>query len=376
MNIVTFEEPLGLGFRKSSGGIHQTFEAGRQYLVANQQMANLVRDSRVQNLMYRVSLADPRIPNFHIAALKPRQRVLLYNASGGFGDQILTMPVAKYLSDAGAAVHILTEPGNDSCWWNLPFIKSVVTIPLLLETTQLFDHFVYYPAVINMDEHQDQLHPVDAMLAKIGVDPASVSDDRKAVKPVFTASELGTVAQVRGRRIGLYQLSCANPVRSLPPGDSAHILCMVAKQTPDIHWLALHDEYVPKEYTDILAQEVAKRGLSNVEPSTSKNLRELWALAQYAEIVVAPDSMMVHVAGVFGTPCVGLWGPVDPHNRVRYYKNHKAVFKKETCPHAPCFVYSQSFPKYCPPRANRKVCDVLASISPTEVVDAINEVLS
>ncbi len=81
---------------------------------------------------------------------------------------------------------------------------------------------------------------------------------------------------------------------------------------------------------------------------------------------------MVHVAGSLGTPCVGLWGPIAPSHRIGYYSNHYPVWHREFCPHAPCFTYASQFPKYCPPRSNRQVCEVLAGISPTEVIEQVN----
>jgi ADP-heptose:LPS heptosyltransferase len=92
-------------------------------------------------------------------------------------------------------------------------------------------------------------------------------------------------------------------------------------------------------------------------------------------VVVSPDSMMVHVAGAFGTPCVGMWGPVAPERRTCYYKGHHPIFHREFCPHCPCFVYSAAFPKYCPPRpSTRTTCDVLAGISPEEVIEMVKKV--
>jgi Glycosyltransferase family 9 (heptosyltransferase) len=372
MNLVTFNEPLTIAFKKSAGGITQTFEASRTYLLANAQMERIMRDPNVQKRTYKVSRPDMRIPNFHIAALKKGQRLLVFNGSGGYGDQIITWPFCKILADMGASVHVLTDPGNNVCWWNLPFVRSVNTVPILWEQVQMYDFFLHFETVTNMDEHQDQDHHLDMLLRKIGIDPEAIDAKNKVVRPVFTPGELGTMTRFIGRKVGLYQLSSANPVRGLPPNDSVFMICRIAEATPHVHWLCLYDEFIPPEYKTTLEAEVAKRGLKNVEAFCSPNLRELWALTEHVSVVVSPDSMMAHIAGVFGTPCIGLWGPVSPENRVKYYANHHPIFHKEYCPHSPCFVYSANFPKYCPPRpATRNVCDVLSGISPSEVIDLV-----
>lgn len=375
MNLITFSEPLTIAFRKSAGGATMTFEAGREYLIANAQLDRIMKDANVQQKTYKVSRAEMRIRNFHINAQTTRQRVLLLNGSGGYGDQIMTWPVAKILSKFHDT-HILTDPGNNVCWWNFPWIKSVNTCPILWETVKMYDHFICFESVVNMDEHQDQMHPVDFMLWKLGFDPSKIPAEEKIVTPQFTMSEMGTLAKTleKHKRVGLYQLSAANPVRCLPVNDSVYMAVKIAEATPDIHWLCLYDEFIAKEYHETLTAKATEMELTNLEAFCAPNLRELWALTRHSHIVVTPDSMMAHVAGVFETPCVGLWGPVAPNARMAYYKGHRPIWHKEFCPHAPCFAYTSSWPKYCPPREGRNVCDVLAGISPVEVVDAINEI--
>lgn len=378
MNLITFKEPISLGFRKSAGGAAITFEADRPYLIANSQLDLIMKEQGVQTSYDRVSRIDIRITNFHVGAFKAGTKVLLFNGSGGYGDQILTWPVARILaSHYGFQVHAMAEPGNHVCWWGFPWIKSVQAIPCAWEQVKLFDAFVVFDAVVNTDEHADQEHPVDAMLRKVGIDPASVSPTDKVVRPVLTHGEMGSLLPLRQQhsRLGLYQLAPSSPVRALPPSDSVSLAIKLAEATPDIHWLCLYDEYVPKEYKETLEAEAAERKLSNLQAFTAPNLRELWALTEHVNIVVAPDSMMVHVAGCFGTPCVGLWGPMDPGRRVRYYEGHHSIWHKEFCPKAPCFAYTPTFPRHCPPRPDtRKSCDVVAGITSAEVIDAVRSV--
>jgi len=377
MNLVTFNEPLTVSFKKSAGGITQTFEARRPYLLTGTQVERLMRDQVVQSRAYKISRADTRIPNASASGFRAGQRVLLFNGGGGYGDQIMTWPLARFLAQQGLDIHVLTDPGNNVCWWGFDWLKTVQTIPILWESVKMFDHFVHFEAVVNMDEHQDQGHPLDMMLAKLGYNPNNIPAADKCVRPTFTPSELGTLNRylLMGKRIGMYQLSSANPVRGLTANDSAYMAIKLAEAFPDTHWLCLYDEFIPAPYKDTVAAEAAKRSLTNVETFCAPNLRELWALTEHASVVVAPDSMMVHVAGVFETPCVGLWGPMSPASRVKYYRNHTPIWHAEYCPHAPCFVYSGSFPKYCPPRpTQRSSCDVLAGIGPQEVVDAVTKI--
>jgi hypothetical protein len=379
MNLIRFAEPVTVAFKKSAGGATITFEAGRDYVIANSQLDRIMRDDNVKNRSYKVSKLDSRLVNFNVGARKPGSaspRILLFNGSGGYGDQIITWPVAKILSGMGYEVHIMADPGNNVCWWNFPWVKTVNVTPLPYEQVKLYDYFVVYEAVVNMDEHPDQEHPVDTMLRKIGLDPKSVDPLIKVVRPNFTHAEMMATVPWREKQMGMYQLSAANPVRCLPPGDSVFMLLKLAEAYPDIHWLALSDEFNKPEYKTQLEEKIKELDIKNIQPYTSPNLRELWAITTQAKVVVAPDSMMVHIAGCMGVPCVGLWGPMSPGSRVAYYTNHVAIYHREFCPHSPCFAYSNVFPKYCPPREARTTCEVLAGISPTEVIDKVKTALN
>ena len=52
MNLITFSEPITIAFKKSAGGITQTFEASRPYLLANAQVERVMRDPNVQSRTY------------------------------------------------------------------------------------------------------------------------------------------------------------------------------------------------------------------------------------------------------------------------------------------------------------------------------------
>jgi hypothetical protein len=229
------------------------------------------------------------------------------------------------------------------------------------------------------------------MLRKVGVDPATVPDTMKVVAPNYTGSEVNAGMAWRDRTFGIYQLAGANPVRNLPPQDSVFMLSKIAEAYPKVTWLAVYDEFISKDYVNLLMEDdidpatkepkkddkgtpVKKVKYSNVILYCAPNVRELWSITTHAKVVVAPDSMMVHVAGSQNVPCVGLWGAFGPATRMKYYKNHHAIHNKQVCPHAPCSHYLGNFPKYCPPRQNRNVCEVMAAIDPAQVIEGIAKI--
>lgn len=424
MNLVTFAEHVSVSMEKSAGSSQLVFEAGRDYIIAQAHFNRLIAGESIRQRLFKWSRIENRFPNFNVLAKKPgpSQKLLLYNGSGGYGDQIMTWPFAAILKTYGYDIHILTDPGNTSCWWNFPWIKAVHTFPIQYEQLKMFDYWVMLETVVNAEEHQDQIHPLDQMLIKVGINPDTVDARLKVIRPNFTFLENQTAQAVQGKRFGMYQLSCANPVRSLPPSESAYLISKIAEAYPDIHWFALYDKFIPDTYLKAVqcskcegAGKITKpndntvmvdagtktqeqfaeaiqtaaapsseicqkcKGSGTIRPNIQLYnhpiLRELWSLTQRASIVIGPDSMMVHVAGSLEIPCVGLWGTCNPANRVKYYKNHFPIWKKEVCAFSPCFAYANVFPRYCPPRKDRNICECLAAISPSDVIDQIKKVI-
>lgn len=371
-----------------------TLDAHRDWVLSNAQLDRAMMDENIKNRVLKISRLDTAIPNFlarFSKKINSANRLLIYNGSGGYGDQILTWPFTLIMAKLGYEVHMCIDPGNQVCWWNMPWIKSTHILPMQADVFNLFDHYILMDAVVNMYEHANQPHPLDCMLRKVGIEPNEVADALKVIPPNFTSGELAAAAGWANRVFGMYQLASANPVRNLPAQDSVFLLAKVAEAFPKVTWLALYDEFNDPEYVNLLLTddidpetkesrknekgEVLKKAkYPNVLAYRSPNLRELWAMSSQAKVVVAPDSMMVHVAGCLGVPCVGLWGAFDPASRVKYYKNHHPIFNKQVCPHAPCSHYLNRFPRYCPPRKDRNVCEVMAAISPAQVIEGITKI--
>lgn len=374
LKIVRFTETIYASFQKSAGVHHCVMESDRDYVITSHQISTLLKDhDAVKHRLFKLSELNPRLVRFNVGARKAgTQRLLLYNGSGGYGDQILTWPIAQILHAMGFEVTVLSDPGNLVCWSNFPFVKATLTLPTQLEVIKMYDYHVFFDYVVNADEHPDQQHPLDTMLHSIGIPPQAVRPEQKVVAPVYTAGEMRSMTGAFADKpmLAIYQLSAALGIRSLAPEESALLLKALATAYPDIHWLAVHDAFIAKEY----AIKAAELKLSNVQTLCHPLLRELWALTRRAAAVVAPDSMMIHVAGSMGVPCVGLWGPVDPKLRVCYYKNHVALFKQEACMFAPCHACNGEWPRYCPRREGRKQCDVISAITHDDVIKAVEAI--
>jgi hypothetical protein len=368
LKIITFTENLALHFKRSSGILSVVFEPYRPYVLADAQFNKIFADEKRRKIIFKCSVLTPRLPGFNIKSASKSDPVLVYVGSGGFGDQIMAWPCARVLAKMGFNVHILTDPGNDVCWWGFPWVKSISSLPIQLEQLKLYKQYAISESLCNHDEHHDQRHPVDTLLHHWGIDPDSISALDKVVPPAFFGPEITRAKAFHpDKKLAFYQLAASNSVRSLGVDESAFVLKALADAFPDWHWYALHDGFVNESYKNA----VTSMGLANVEVAFFTALRDLWCLVNRAEVCVGPDSMLLHVAGSLGKPSVGLWGPTSPNNRVLYYQNHQ-VLTGTQCQYAPCHHTGDGFPPYCPTSSiPRTACECFNSITPERVIQAV-----
>lgn len=241
MNIITFHKHVELHFNKSSGQSVFKGLPGLNYIFGRAQLVKLAGSQEFNSSILKQSLLEPRLANF-VAREGEGGTVLVYNGCGGYGDQTMTWPLTLILHNMGYKVHVLVDPGNAECWSNFPWIQSVNVLPIDLSVFNLFDHHIMMEVVANLDEHSPQLHPLDSMLFKIGIDPDNVDPALKSVAPNFTLDETAMADKVVGNMpIGIFQLSAASRVRSLTPDESVSLLLHVAKSFPNLVWYAIYD---------------------------------------------------------------------------------------------------------------------------------------
>lgn len=366
MRIFTLSEPYAAAFQKPGSAFAITFEAFRNYVCTDAQSRDMLNFKNRPKFI-RFSDMGPRLPNFHVGAVKPPAKLLFYCGCGGLGDQIMAWPVAKHLAGMGYDVHILSDPGNHFCWWYFDWVKSISLVPLAYETVKLFDYHVFFESVCNDDAHADQDHPIDRMCRKIGLNPADVE---KVVSPIFTNEEAKMAMALCQQPAAVYQPAASTPLRSFAPETSLFFLEKLAEAS-NLVWYVTIDDGTPKPYVD-LAKELEKK-VKNVK-IVQLGLRSLWALVQQAELVVGPDSMLLHAAGACGTPAVSVCGPIGPDYRFKYYPKQTHLWKPEACPMAPCFCHGQTFPWFCPAKKNRNECEVISAVSLDDLIGAVKKI--
>jgi hypothetical protein len=78
-------------------------------------------------------------------------------------------------------------------------------------------------------------------------------------------------------------------------------------------------------------------GFADVHCLANLDIRQLAALMPHTNLVLCPDSAILHVAAALHHPTVTLFGPTDPHARVNYHPEAVAVWPGKELKNYPCW---------------------------------------
>ena len=124
-----------------------------------------------------------------------------------------------------------------------------------------------------------------------------------------------------GKRVMLVQIHGTSPSRSIASATVRNALIKLYQQYKIHSLIMTHNTDVASDITwsDIPGSIVAR----------DRDCREIAAIMCYCDLVLCPDSAILHIAGALSIPTVSLFGPTDPRARVNYYPAAVAIWEGE-----------------------------------------------
>lgn len=101
----------------------------------------------------------------------------------------------------------------------------------------------------------------------------------------------------------------------------------------------------------------------------SLNEKELIGACASMDVIISPDTGVLHIAGALKKKAIGLFGNINPATRVSYYKTVKAIYPKGKLPCIPC----HDVPGACD--CDKPGAPCMRLITPRKIVNAVKEIL-
>jgi ADP-heptose:LPS heptosyltransferase len=105
------------------------------------------------------------------------------------------------------------------------------------------------------------------------------------------------------------------------------IMSDALKNLPGVHFITVGDERCK------FLEMIDDTNVTNL--SGEIDIREAMCLTKYVQLVVSPDTGILHASGCYDTPKIGLLGHTTKENITKYFKNDYSIEAKCAC--APCF---------------------------------------
>lgn len=121
-----------------------------------------------------------------------------------------------------------------------------------------------------------------------------------------------------------------------------YVIGEVLKNHKDVHFITVGDEKC-----QILESMIDHENITNL--SGKNTFRETMALTKVVDLVIAPDTGVLHASGAFDTPKIGILGHTTIENITKHFKNDYSLeADPNTCECSPCFRLIYDHNVQCP----------------------------
>jgi len=273
-----------------------------------------------------------KVKKIDMSSLKDNR--ILFVRPGGIGDILYTFCVASYIKSIESSVRIALASGKKYLKL-LPFTRS---IDWGLEyngniSSEEFDQVASFIGAVEANKKAEKLHYVDAYYDWLGIDYNSVPEEYKVPKLFLTDTAKKIADEIWERwsldkhiTIGL-ALRASSKLRSWHPEYNKKLALAFAKRGIKV---LLFDSISTLEFggKNILSY-CGNLGLEGLVGCVSK-----------LDLLIAPDTGLLHIAGSLGIPAVGIYSSFNPELRVSKYKN--VLYTKPSFKCAPCYHHIES----------------------------------
>ncbi len=167
---------------------------------------------------------------------------------------------------------------------------------------------------------------------------------------------------------------------ALPPGErpeTPYIYCAaeagwIARQLTEEQWRGI----IMGLLRAFPRHSIVVHGAGNLEAServisyTGKSMQQLFQRISAADMVIAPDSLALHLASLYGVPAVGYFGPAHPHRFRPTAPGSSSLFRQPEC--SPCL----QMRGVAPCAKGLTQCISLSQLSPPDFIAAAKAALA
>ncbi len=255
------------------------------------------------------------------------KKVLLI-CPAGIGDTIFALPTANHIRNVMGNKVTLAVAESMIPLIPLIYYDDIVAVEKLpFDFAMRHDRIIPFMWTLDPEHKSDQFHGA-AELAGL---PESVP----LVKPQLLDPEYDPSKDWQseisffGLKIAVLQYSASSPVKSLP---EVKLWAITEALIADGYRVWISDGRHNEGKVDVLHHHCVESNHVTNFARMSQDISDFAFLVSRADLVIAPDSAAVHLAGCYNVPCVGIFSPFPPKESTgMLYDSVKPVFVRDGC---------------------------------------------
>jgi ADP-heptose:LPS heptosyltransferase len=321
--------------------------------------------------------------------------IALIARAGAIGDMIIISPVLEKIKSLGYDIYLHTSKRGLEVYKHSPIITKTIEhdekIPIdqFGEALQKVRDEVKPDLYINFTESIEcnvALHPIgpryiyprkdriaycnrnyyDVTEEWARKECADIKDCQKTPELYFIEEEHAKAKShlKEGKFNILWQLSGSGKQKVYPWSD--YVMGEILKNHKDIHIITTGDLKCQ------LLETLTDENITNL--SGDEDMRTILCLTQYVDLVVSPDTGVLHASGCYDTPKIGLLGHTTKENITKHFRNDYSLEAECAC--SPCMRLIYDHQIQCPIElASGAAWCMAEGLAPERVYERIDHVI-
>jgi len=269
--------------------------------------------------------------------------ICITRSQGGIGDVLMTLPTVKAISQK---YQCKIDYGTDTTYLGgaLPAVLQYIPNINRVFSYQDVEPELYSaildltcPCIAHEQPKAPPINRIDLFARHAGLVLTDrqidyfIQDEEKQ-EAHRKLSQRRLLTEMGNTQLILVQPSSSTSRRDLPIPTLQHIIRNVVMTRGNVRVLVLtHSSDGPA------AKETDWALLPNTTILKDQRVREIAAIMHFANLLVCPDSALLHLAGAIGKETFTFFGPTDARARVNYYPKAVAIWPGQYLSCCPCW---------------------------------------
>gem|GEM_PF-1552886 len=360
MKVVTFKRRAHFG--------RTTIAPGEPVLLPDRAAANLLADCPS---LVAVAGFDGHYNKYEGQPLDGRSLLLVRH--GGFGDLLFLTPLLRYLDERYKHAGLAVACGRryHGVFLRNPNVRRIFAYPVKLKDFISYDYQLCYEGTLETST-DPSCHAVDLMARHAGL--ADVGDKRLVYEVEAALAHKGKnilrnelKVKAGDATVGLH-LRASSPIRTYPLESSLLVAATLGAAGARVFLLGAEGDW-GKTVGRKLPPSVKFRNVDNL-CGRFRTMDHTAAFLSRLDLLIGPDSSLVHFAGALDIATVALYGPFPGAVRTKYYPRCMTLEGRYARPPdirecTPCFKHG---PRPCPQAGDDGASPCLRNLEPEKVI--------